>query len=375
MGIFWRFGVLLGMFFLLVLHQACSKKEWKEAAFDAVDGAPHGAVLDTVKKYVKYYPDHAQFSLAILDGDKVWKLGMERKDDRFVQVQNEDKQYEIGSITKTFTAALLAKMISENIISLDEQIANQLDFEMHTGGEFDSKKITYRHLAQHTSGLPRLPSNMLKDAVLYSNNPYKRYDVKRLEKYLTTDLELKTEPGSSYRYSNLGYGFLGYLESKVLKGSYEKIMLRLIESMALQQTGFDLTDRVIKGINDRGKRVDNWEHNVLAGCHALKSSLDDMVRYAQYLMTEQDSMLSILFDTKFAIDATRGVSLAWHYTTIDGQVVYWHNGGTGGYSCCMLLDRTNHKAVIFLSNVSALAKQGRAADRVAFGLMKQLCLR
>src|SRR5207253_241565 len=72
--------------------------------------------------------------------------------------------------------------------------------------ERNGRSITPVDLATHTSGLPRLPTNMSpKDP----NNPYADYSVKQLYEFLST-YQLSRDIGSQYEYSNLGGGLLGH---------------------------------------------------------------------------------------------------------------------------------------------------------------------
>lgn len=88
--------------------------------------------------------------------------------------------YEIGSITKTFTALLMAQAISENKITLNEEIEKYWP-EKLLFRDKNNQSIHFKHLATHTSGLPRLPKNMNP----FNPDPYANYDRTLLKQGLT----------------------------------------------------------------------------------------------------------------------------------------------------------------------------------------------
>jgi len=117
-----------------------------------------------------------------------------------------DTVLEIGSITKVFTSILLADMVEHGEVSLNDPIAKFLPKSVRVPTK-DGKEITLVDLSTHTSGLPRLPTNLApKDP----RNPYADYTVEQLYDFLSK-YTLTREIGSKYEYSNLGVGLLGHL--------------------------------------------------------------------------------------------------------------------------------------------------------------------
>ena len=115
-----------------------------------------------------------------------------------------DTVYEIGSVTKVFTSLLLADMVTRGKVSLDDPVAKYLPSSV-TMPSRSGKQITLVDLATHTSGLPRVPSN-LKPA--HADNPYADYTVDDMYAFLSS-YQLTRDPGAKYEYSNLGGGLLG----------------------------------------------------------------------------------------------------------------------------------------------------------------------
>ena len=117
-----------------------------------------------------------------------------------------DTVFEIGSITKVFTALLFADMVLRGEVAPDDPAAKFLPASVKMP-DFEGAPITLLDLATYTSGLPRMPSNFApKDP----KNPYIDYTAERLYDYLSNH-KLGFKPGKHYEYANLGFGLLGHI--------------------------------------------------------------------------------------------------------------------------------------------------------------------
>lgn len=102
----------------------------------------------------KFFPNKTQISIAFIENGKVHYFGLKRHKDSISPSNNYQSIFEIGSITKVFTSNLLARTVIANKINLDDDINDYLNIQFK-----DSIKISFNSLANHSSGLPRLPSN------------------------------------------------------------------------------------------------------------------------------------------------------------------------------------------------------------------------
>ena len=114
--------------------------------------------------------------------------------------------FEIGSITKVFTALLLADMAESGELSLDDPIAKFLPESVKVPSK-DDKQISLLHLATHTSGLPRMPDNFHPADL---ENPYADYTVEKMYEFLS-GYTLTRGIGTRIEYSNYGCGLLGHI--------------------------------------------------------------------------------------------------------------------------------------------------------------------
>lgn len=264
--------------------------------------------------------------------------------------------YEIGSITKTFTATLLADLVERGEISLEDEIVNFLPDTVSQNPVL--QKITFKSLANHTSGLPRLPKNLETTPGFDANDPYAHYDRTALFAELK-QVKLLHEPETEYEYSNLGYGLLGELIAIISDKPYYQCVQDVITAplhMNSTATTVDPDSQQVVKVYNNGHEVAVWNFDAMAGTGSLKSTIDDMLRYAITQVTRPETELqNVMANTKLFthfIPPNTDIGLAWHMDIIEGMTCYWHTGGTAGSSSFIGLIPDKRSAVIVLSNAS-----------------------
>ena len=336
-----------------------------------------GAQLDTIAAYIEKFPTNTQISIALANDSVSTFLGFVNTGDGWEFAENEDSVFEIGSITKIFTSTLLATLASEGKLGLDDPISGLLPYELNRS-EPDGKAITYKMLSNHTSGLPRLPANILPLARKNPDNPYRNYSQALLREYLEKDLQLQFVPGTSYLYSNLGAGLLGYLLEIRSGINYEQLLLEKVFSqyrMYSSTTRRDnISSKLVRGRGPDGEPVPNWDQNAMKGAGAILSSASDLLAFATANFKD-DPVLALQRTKTAGISEHMEMALGWHMILGEaGDTWYFHNGGTGGYSAVMLMDVEHQKAVVILSNVSAMNPESNHIDDLGFALLKTLLL-
>ena len=264
--------------------------------------------------------------------------------------------FEIGSITKTFTAAILADMVAKREVALDDAVAKHLPPGTKIP-ERDGKQITLLDLATQTSGLPRLPGNMV---ATNPQNPYASYTTKQLFDFLAT-YELPRPIGAQYEYSNLGIGLLGQALSYRAGRDYEALVNeRVLRPLGMRDTRIalsaDMRKRLAPGHDESGRAAGLWDLTTLAGAGALRSTVNDMLIYVR---ANADSISVPLGRVLAATHGQRrpgpgpnvSIGLAWHrLRTPSGRTIVWHNGGTGGYRTFAGYDESSGLGVVVLAN-------------------------
>ncbi len=252
----------------------------------------------------------------------------------------EEAVYEIGSITKVFTAVLLAEMVERGEVALADPVAKYLPKTVKVP-ERGGRQITLLDLATHKSGLPRLPGNLKPKDVA---NPYADYTVEDLYSFLN-GFALPREIGATYEYSNLGVGLLGHVLALRAGKEYEALLReRVLTPLGMEETGIKVKGRMVAGHDEKLLPVKNWDLPALAGAGALRSTVKDMVLFALAACGGRKTKL----DAAFA--RTRGpVALVW---AKNGDDVFSHGGGTGGYRSFLACSVKTGAASVVLSNVA-----------------------
>lgn len=276
--------------------------------------------------------------------------------------------FEIGSMTKVFTASLLADMVARGEVKLDDPVAKYLPPSVRVPSR-NGKQITLLDLATQSSGLPRMPTNFNpKD----QNNPYADYSVDQMYAFLS-GYELPRDIGTQYEYSNLGVGLLGHALSLRAGKSYEALLTeRILKPLAMNDTKITLDEfakgRLARGHSASGGVVGNWDLPTLAGAGALRSTVNELLKFlAANLDTLSKPLGPVLATTHFARRDAGGaqmrIGLNWHILTAFDRPLDWHNGGTGGYRSFIGMDATRQRGVVVLSN------QSIAPDDIGFHLL------
>lgn len=289
--------------------------------------------------------------------------------------------FEIGSVTKTFTAAALAGMAADGTVQLDHAVAELLP----RGAAVPSRggrPIRLVDLATQTSGMPRLPDNL---APRDPADPYADYDGARLLAFLAR-YQLPRDPGAQYEYSNLGVGLLGYALAARTGTTYERLVAdRVLRPLGMTETAVTLGPALRARLAPRhdagGAEVKGWTFDALAGAGALRSTAADMARYlVANLAAAQGAargpsagpLDATLARALAAAQARRvetgipnlAIGLAWHRAARPGgDTLVWHNGQTGGYASFVGFSPARGAGVVVLSNTA------RSVDDLALALL------
>jgi serine-type D-Ala-D-Ala carboxypeptidase/endopeptidase len=277
-----------------------------------------------------------------------------------------DTIFEIGSVTKVFTSLVLADMVNRNEVALDDPAAKYLPESVRMP-ERSGKSITLLDLSTHSSGLPRLPSNLKpKDPA----NPYADYTVDDLYQFLSS-YTLPRDPGSEVEYSNLGAGLLGHVLSRRGGTDYESLVRsRITQPLSMPDTGITLSSsqkqRMATGHNALLAPIANWDLPTLAGAGALSSSANDMLTFLEAFLGYKESTLAAPMKAMLEVRRPVGketfeIGLAWG---ILGEIA-WHDGGTGGFRSFIGYDPKTRVGVVALSNVFTLG----GVDDIAMHLL------
>ena len=268
---------------------------------------------------------------------------------------NGDSIFEIGSVTKVFTSILLEDLAEHGKLKLDDPIAKYLPATVHVPSR-NGREITFLDLATQTSGLPRMPDNFKpKDP----NNPFADYTAEQLYDFLG-HYTLTRDIGEKYEYSNVGVGLLGHVLTLVGGADYETLVVSHIDKpLGMDNTRVKLTPamqaHLAKGHDANGKLVMNWDLLSLAGAGALRSSVNDMLKFvAANMGVTKTNLYPTLEKTQLKRKETGtadlSIAMGWHILSRFGTEIVWHNGGTGGYHSFIGFNKAKRLGVVVLSN-------------------------
>ncbi|HTU68815.1 MAG TPA: serine hydrolase domain-containing protein [Candidatus Baltobacteraceae bacterium] len=263
--------------------------------------------------------------------------------------------FEVGSITKTFTAIALAHMVRAGAIALSSPIQTYLPAGVRAP-TFDGEQITVQDLADHHSGLPRMPPGLV------FARPGALADYTSAQSYAAlAAYKLTRAPGSQYEYSNWGVGLLGQLLATRAGTSYAHLVERaIIDPLRLRDTSVPAPNAtagdIVAGYDADGNPQPYMTWNgSLAGAGAIRSSVSDLLTLGSACLPGAGTPIS--GDCAFAIEprADAGkqkarVGLVWE--TQDQDKLVWHNGDTLGYHGFLGIDPVHHTVLAMLSNVS-----------------------
>ncbi len=327
--------------------------------------------LKIIEEHTAQFPDNTQLSISLIENTKADFFGIIVNDDSLSYVENKDSVFEIGSLTKLFTSAMLANLLTDGKIELDEEIDDYLPFRLRRDDKKNSS-ITFRTLANHTSGLPRMPDNY----AYYPESIHdaKAYSLETLQEYLESDLELISNPGEDYIYSNLGYGILGYLVTNLFNRDYERLLQKLISRpYKLNNTSSNINkigNLLVSGRDPNGKVIDNYDYGILNPSGGAFSNISDLTKFIQANFNDNEIM-SLQREETYGW-GNFGVALGWHILKIGGNncVWYFHSGGMEGYRSSVYMDARSRRAVIVLSNLSTFHPNSNNIDQMAYNLLK-----
>ena len=278
------------------------------------------------------------------------------------QPVNGDSVFEIGSITKTFTAILLADMVERGEVRLDDPISKYLPAGVRAPTR-NGKEITLAHLATHTSGLPRDAGNLAPlwwRLCLWCSDEsgiLRRYSVEDLYAYLS-HYTLKRDIGAESEYSNFAVSVLGQLLARRAGTDFATLVqTRITAPLGMSDTAIRTTPemrvRVAHGHSESLKPVSSWDQpGAYAAAGGLKSTVNDMLKFAAANLGLRQSPVLTAMQRSHQPNETAKMQmgLGWGINRAWDAEIRNHSGGTGGYITYLGIDLKRRRGVVVLSN-------------------------
>jgi CubicO group peptidase (beta-lactamase class C family) len=306
--------------------------------------------IDTHKKVVG-------IAVGVLDDSGARVIGHGRVAKDRAEVPDGDTIFEIGSITKVFTSVLLADMIERGEVKPDDPVEKYLPDTVKVPSR-NGKKITLLDISMQHSGLPRMPENFKPKE---PSNPYADYSSEKLYEFLN-GYTLPRDPGEKYEYSNVAVGLLGHALARRAGMSYEALLRQRIFGplkMSSSTITFSAEHRkhLATGHNAALQPVSNWDLDAIAGAGAIRSTVNDMLKFLAAASGRTPSPLAPAFTRMLSVRKSAGgplveIAMGWHIFHQFAAEIVWHNGGTAGFRTFAGYTPANKKAVVVLTNTS-----------------------
>lgn len=276
--------------------------------------------------------------------------------------------YQIGSITKQFTATVILKLAEQGKLSLDDKLSKY--YPSFPKGD----KVTIEQMLSHRSGiksytgLPNFDSIKTRRATedgmvkLFASQPY------------------EFEPGTAWGYSNSAYSLLGYIIQKVTRKPYEQVVREMIlQPLGMRQGGFDYAGLKVP----KAKGYYQVEKDT-----ALQAAVvDSTVAYAAGSLCLTPAELSTwnqaLFSGKVISPASvknahtirsNSYGLGWFVDSFHQRQVIHHGGGIDGFTTMNFVVPGEQLEIIVFENVSTYDPGSMSVDLLGIVLGKDVAL-
>jgi CubicO group peptidase (beta-lactamase class C family) len=248
------------------------------------------SIPDQIDALLRQKASSAQFNgtvLVAMQSRVVYERAFGSADFEWNVPNDLQTKFEIGSMTKQFTAMLVLQLVNEQRLRLGGHISDYLPYyRVDT-----AKRVTLHELLSHTSGIPNfltLPGFLDGPASRMHYSPESF-----IRKFCSGDLQF--EPGSKFEYSNSGYFILGAILERVTGKSYESLLReRIFQPLGMKDSGYAHTEALIphraRGYERSGRGVSNarfYDMSIPFSAGALYSTVEDLYKWDQALYTER----------------------------------------------------------------------------------------
>lgn len=327
---------------------------------------------DIINETVECFPDKTEFSIALIENNKVNFFGVKKLKGSIVNINNQISFFKIGSITKLFTSTILSNLVIKNGIKLNDTIDSFLPFSIN-----NNEKITLLSLANHTSGISNYPFDIDFDENTLEN-PLAHFNENQLVTYLQKELTIEPSKKNSVSYSNLGFVILGYILENIENKKYHELIDQYVFSKYNMHTSSLRKDKIkgklVPGLDKNGKEIALWEN--ITFDPAGETTFSSVLELSKFVINQFDGSNKILNLTKkatFSRDEKIDVGLGWAiHKNEDNTKYHFHPGGLRGFRSCLVINEINKTGVIVLSNVSCFHEKSITVNQLCFDLIATL---
>lgn len=334
------------------------------------------ARADALDRYIETHLKEGHVpgvALAVVHDGRVVKMrGYGLADvERSVRVTAETV-FEIGSITKQFTATAILMLVEQGRLGLDDTVGKYVTDVPETW-----RAITIRQLLTHTSGIPDYEEIM---GYAGYRNPMTPAQIISL----AAGKPLDFEPGTKWNYSNTGYYLLTLILEKVSGEPYARYLhdhIFVPAGMIHTRTSepVDVIPHRAAGYEYKNGRLENrdpMQPSAAGGAGTIVSTVGDLAKWDAVLnrrsMLRADSYASMWADVVLPDGRSSGYGFGWFVSPVLKHRSQRHGGGTAGFTSDIWRLPDDHLTVIVLGNLYASGEVSRIANHIAYTLVPDL---
>ena len=293
----------------------------------------------------------------IKNGNVIYKRGFGFSNKQQQEVISTHTGFNIGSISKTFTAWGIMHLVEQGKLNLDTPVSSYLTRWQLPASQYDTQKVTIRAILNHTAGLsvhgyPGFPSveNLptLEASLNGENGPVRANE----------EVTISLEPQTKFQYSGGGYTILQLIIEEVTGMSFSKYMDKeIFKPLKMKHTSFNLNPHILKSsatpYNEEGNEMYlvRFTAKAAAGLH---TTLEDLIVFAKASFSKnpvlsQDSITTLITPTKLAND---DYGLGYMIMDRFGFRMTGHAGSNDGWEAGMMFHFESNSGIIMLTNGS-----------------------
>ena len=320
----------------------------------------------------------SSMSIGIIKGNKViYTKGYGYADLKSKIPTTDETVYQIGSLTKTFTGNLLAHLILDGKMKLDDSLSHYFPKTVRFPKDSTGRILTIKDLATHSSGIPRYPVNL--DRI--DGEPILSYPKAKMHEAITTT-QLEFNIGRRYNYSNFAYGILGTAMENTTGKTYNQLLEQYIFSpLKMLHTSAELDQKVKSKLAtayyDDNPSVETkpWKMESLTAHGGIFSNVKDLCKFILYFRDTTQASVKLQRTAHFKISKRTDYGLGCFMTTYTepsfDRVVY-HGGDLDSYSSNFIFYPDKDFAYIILSSGAGGQALGRLFNIIETELNKKL---
>lgn len=277
--------------------------------------------------------------------------------------------FQLGSVSKSFTALIVLQLADEGLLSLDDPISRHLP-SFRTRDKAVSDLITIRHLLNHRSGLSTLDGNRSQSTTYRGTDAMARASAK------LSSVTLRSTPGEQFAYSNANYALLAHLIETVDRRSFEEAVEARIFSRLGMRNSFVQTPK--PGSSRPAVGYTQWfGHTVerdfvagrmMAGPGGVTASAEDLATYLVAVFERDPRIIPPSLSEALSRERRGGYEFGWEFGTFGDRKVIFHGGLNPGFLSRVAYDPATRQGALVLTNMSGSLEGNLAGGAVSFAL-------